>query len=117
LAEAMEFTARVTSQAVGRPVRVYPVSSRAALTARGDPGFAAFAAGFSAYLESGLVADLRLSVASHARRAGAQIDAVLAGEMRSAPAGQTERPCGRLRPTKAALQRGRLRSATPGTGR
>ena len=75
LAEAVEFTARVAADAAGRPVRVYPVSARAALSAAGDPGFAAFTADFTAYLEDGRASDLRLSVAGHARRlAGALRD-------------------------------------------
>lgn len=68
LAEAMEFTARVAGEAAGRPVRVYPVSARGALTSRGDPGFAAFAADFCSYLDTGRAADLRLSAIGHARR-------------------------------------------------
>jgi GTP-binding protein EngB required for normal cell division len=68
LAEALEFTATVAAEAAGRPVRVYPASARAALASRGDPGFAAFAGDFAAYLESGRASDLRLSVAGHARR-------------------------------------------------
>jgi Dynamin family len=67
LAEALEFTAGVTSQTAGRPVRVYPLSARAALSG-GDPGFAAFSADFTAYLDQGRAADLRLSVAAQARR-------------------------------------------------
>ncbi len=47
LAEALEFTARVAAQAAGRPVRLYPLSARAALTGRGDPGFAVFAEDFA----------------------------------------------------------------------
>jgi hypothetical protein len=66
LAEALGFTARVAAGATGRPLRVYPVSARAALTSRGDPGFAVFAADFAAYLESGRASDLRTSVAAHA---------------------------------------------------
>jgi small GTP-binding protein len=68
LAEALEFTARVAAEAAGRPVRVYPLSARAALTAGGEPGFARFAADFAAYLEAGRTADLQLSVAGHAER-------------------------------------------------
>jgi GTP-binding protein EngB required for normal cell division len=91
LAEAVEFTARVAADAAGRPVRVYPLSARAALAGAGDPGFAAFAADFTAYLESGRASDLRLSVAGHARRlAGALRDeadlARRATEMRSGEA-------------------------------
>lgn len=68
LAEALEFTARVAGEATGRPVRVYPLSARAALSRPDDPGFAAFAKDFTAYLDHGRAADLRLSVTGHARR-------------------------------------------------
>ena len=68
LAEALEFTAQVASEAAGRAVHVYPLSARAALTSGDDPGFAAFEADFTAYLDTGRAADLRLSVAGHARR-------------------------------------------------
>jgi len=68
LAEALEFTARIAAEAAGRPVRVYPMSARAALTSRGDPGFAAFAGDFAAYLEAGRASDLRMSIARHASR-------------------------------------------------
>ena len=68
LAEALEFTARVAAQAAGRPVRLYPLSARAALTGRGDPGFAVFAEDFTGYLARGRAADLAASVAAHARR-------------------------------------------------
>ncbi len=67
-AEALEFTARVTDEAAGRPVRVYPLSARAALSGAADPGFAAFAAAFTGYLDRGRAADLRLSAAAQARR-------------------------------------------------
>jgi Dynamin family len=67
LAEALEFTASVASQTTGRPVHVYPLSARAALSG-GDPGFAAFAADFTAYLGQDGAGDLRLSVAAQARR-------------------------------------------------
>lgn len=68
LAEAVEFTAQVVSEAAGRTLRIYPVSARAALTPGGDPGFSVFAADFAAYLGAGRAADLRLAVAGHARR-------------------------------------------------
>jgi Dynamin family len=68
LAEALEFTERVAAEAVGHPVRLYPMSARAALTVTGDRGFSAFAADFAGYLDSGRTADVRLSVASHAER-------------------------------------------------
>jgi GTP-binding protein EngB required for normal cell division len=68
LAEALEFTARVAAEATGRPVRLYPLSARAALTSSGDAGFTAFAADFADYLDSGRTSDLRQSVAGHAKR-------------------------------------------------
>ncbi len=74
LAEAADFTRQVLAQAgsgtpggPGAPGRVYPVSARAAL-ADGDPGFAAFAADFTAYLASSRVTDLRASAVMRARR-------------------------------------------------
>jgi small GTP-binding protein len=79
LAEALEFTKRVTGEATGRPVRVYPLSARAALSG-GDPGFTVFAKDFTAYLEHGRETDLWLSVAAHARRTTGSLrdEAVLA---------------------------------------
>ena len=72
LAEAAEFTRRVLAEA-GHAGRVYPMSARAALEtgegeAGGDPGFAAFAADFTAYLASRGRCDLAISAAGHARR-------------------------------------------------
>ena len=73
LAEVMEFTALVAAEAAGRPVRVYPMSARAA-----DAGFAGFAADFLAYLELRRGADLRRSASRHAARiASALRDEVL----------------------------------------
>ena len=68
LAEALEFTARVTGEATGRQAAIYPLSARAALSGGNDPGFAIFAQDFTVYLEQGREADLRFSVAAHARR-------------------------------------------------
>ncbi|HYB85296.1 MAG TPA: dynamin family protein [Streptosporangiaceae bacterium] len=68
LAEALEFTARVAAEAAGHPVRVYPLSARAALAGQGDPGFTVFAEDFTSYLAQGGAADLQASVAAHARR-------------------------------------------------
>ena len=51
LAEAVEFTGQVAGEATGEPVRVYPLSARAALTPGNDPGFAAFHADFTGYLD------------------------------------------------------------------
>jgi small GTP-binding protein len=73
LAEAKEFTARVVTDVAGEPLRVYPLSARAALEPRGDPGFAAFAADLDAYLETDRVAGVQLSVSRHARRLGQQL--------------------------------------------
>ena len=80
LAEALAFTKRITSEATGRPVRVYPLSARAALSGGGDPGFAVFAKDFTGYLEQGREADLRLSAAAHAHRTAGSLrdEAVLA---------------------------------------
>ena len=73
LAEALEFTAQVAAGAAGRPVRIYPLSARAALADGDDPGFAAFAADFTTYLAQERAADLRASVAAHARRLAASL--------------------------------------------
>ena len=79
LAEAAEFTGRVLAGASAgqrAPGAVYPLSARAALDG-GDPGFAAFAADFEAYLASSRVRDLRSSAAAQARRiAGSLLDEV-----------------------------------------
>jgi Dynamin family len=66
LAEAVSFTGRVLAGA-GHPGRVYPMSARAALDG-GDPGFAAFAADFIAYLAERGSSDLAASAVAHARR-------------------------------------------------
>ena len=66
LAEALEFTRRVLGEAA-RPAGVYAMSARAALDG-GDPGFAAFAAEFTAYLASRGRSDLRMSAIAQARR-------------------------------------------------
>ena len=74
LAEAAGFTQRVLSEVpghadlAGASGAVYPMSARAALTPAGDPGFAAFAADFAAYLKTSRLSDLRLSAAGQARR-------------------------------------------------
>jgi GTP-binding protein EngB required for normal cell division len=68
LTEALEFTESVAVEAAGRPVRLYPMSARAALSVTGDPGFAEFAADFASYLDAGRAADVRRSVAGHAER-------------------------------------------------
>ena len=76
LTEAAEFTSQVLAQAArssgtsdtpDAPGRIYPVSARAEL-AGGDPGFAAFAADFTAYLASSRVADLQAAAVLRARR-------------------------------------------------
>ncbi len=91
LAEAVEFTERVAGEAAGEPVRVYPVSARAALSGVGDAGFTRFFADFTAYLDTGRTADLRRSASGQLRRiAGAAIDEIAlarrAAEMRSSDA-------------------------------
>jgi GTP-binding protein EngB required for normal cell division len=85
LAEAADFTGRVLAEASagpgspagqGTPLRVYPLSARAALDG-GDPGFGIFAADFKAYLARKRVSDLRTSAAAQARRiAGSLLDEV-----------------------------------------
>ncbi|MGH3299867.1 MAG: dynamin family protein [Trebonia sp.] len=85
LAEAEDFTGRVLAEASadpgssagqGAPVRVYPLSARAALDG-GDPGFGVFAADFKTYLARRRVLDLRTSAAAQARRiAGSLLDEV-----------------------------------------
>ena len=70
LAEAADFTEQVLSETPGGPGvpgRIYPLSARAALEG-GDPGFAAFAADFTAYLASRRESDLRSSAVTQARR-------------------------------------------------
>jgi GTP-binding protein EngB required for normal cell division len=75
LAEALEFTRRVLSQA-GHSGPVYPMSARAALRET-DAGFAAFEAGFTAYLSACGASDLRASAIAQARRiAGSLLDEV-----------------------------------------
>lgn len=91
LAEVLAFTAPVVSDAAGRTVRIHPLSAQAALSERGDAGFAEFAADFADYLDHGRSADLRRSVQGHARRiaSSSRDQAVLARratEMRSAQA-------------------------------
>ena len=66
--EVLSFSADVVAGAADRGIRVYPVSALRALSARGDPGFAEFAAAFAAYAENGRLADLRSSVAAQAGR-------------------------------------------------
>ncbi len=73
LAEAVAFTGGVVAQVTGGPQLVYPLSARNALTPAGDAGFAAFAAEFASYLDSGRVAGLELSVRRHALRLGQQL--------------------------------------------
>ena len=73
LAEAHEFTTQIVTDVTGRAERVYPLSARRALAASGDPGFAAFTAAFTAYLETGRIAGLEASVRRHARRYGQQL--------------------------------------------
>ncbi|MGH3295953.1 MAG: dynamin family protein, partial [Trebonia sp.] len=89
LEEAVEFTGRVLTEA-GHPGLVYPMSARAALDG-GDPGFAAFAADFAAYLAERGSSDLAASASAHARRtARSLLDEVAltrrAGQMRAGDA-------------------------------
>ncbi len=89
LAEAVEFTRRVLSEA-GHPEKVYPMSAHAALDG-GDAGFAAFHSDFTAYLSDRRQADLRASAVAQARRiASSLLDEVAltrrAAEMRAGEA-------------------------------
>ena len=89
LAEALEFTRRVLGEAA-HPAKVYAMSARAALDG-GDPGFAGFAADFTAYLASQGRSDLRVSAIAQARRiASSLLDEVAvtrrAAEMRAGDA-------------------------------
>jgi Dynamin family len=75
LAEATEFTRQILAEA-GHAGTVYPMSARAALDGH-DAGFAAFHAGFTAYLTARGQADLRTSAITQARRmAGSMLDEV-----------------------------------------
>jgi GTP-binding protein EngB required for normal cell division len=75
LAEALEFTRQVLSEA-GHTGLVYPMSARAALGG-GDPGFTGFEADFGAYLSARGASDLRVSAVAQARRmAGSLLDEV-----------------------------------------
>ena len=99
LAEAIGFTQRVL-RAVPGPAdwagasgAVYPMSARAALTPAGDPGFAAFAADFAAYLKTSRLSDLRLSAAGQARRIAVSLQDEVAltrraAQMRAGDAGR-----------------------------
>lgn len=110
LAEALEFTGQVVGEAARRPVRVYPMSARAALSTGDDPGFAAFLADFTGYLDRERAADLRRSAAGQARRlAGSLGDEVAlarrAAELRSGDAaGQVEAFAARLSAVAARRQ-------------
>ena len=79
LAEAAGFTQRILSEVPGQADlagtsgAVYPMSARAALRSAGDPGFAAFAADFAAYLKTSRTSDLRQSAAAQARRIAASL--------------------------------------------
>lgn len=93
VAEALEFTARVVGEAAGQQGRVYPLSARAALSGGGDPGYAAFVADFTAYLDRERASDLRLSVAGQIRRMAQALDdevvlARRAGAMRTGSAAE-----------------------------
>jgi small GTP-binding protein len=75
LAEALEFTRQVLSEA-GHTGLVYPMSARAALGG-GDPGITGFEADFGAYLSARGASDLRVSAVAQARRmAGSLLDEV-----------------------------------------
>jgi small GTP-binding protein len=78
LSEVLDFTAEVVGRAAGQPMRIYPVSARAALADGGDAGFAAFQADLTAYLDRGAASDLRRAITGHAcRLAGSLRDEVI----------------------------------------
>jgi GTP-binding protein EngB required for normal cell division len=110
LAEALEFTARVAAETVGHPVRVYPLSARAALAGGGDPGFAAFAEDFATYLAQEGAADLQASGAAQARRLAVSLrdEATLARQaagMRTGAAAQRVEEFGRRLAAVGSRQR------------
>jgi GTP-binding protein EngB required for normal cell division len=65
--EAVEFTAGVAAEAMGRPVRVYPLSAQRALGAGSERGFAEASADFLAYLDTAGHDDLGRAVSGHVR--------------------------------------------------
>jgi GTP-binding protein EngB required for normal cell division len=73
LAEAAEFAGAVVAETIGRPERIYPASARAALDGTDEPGFAAFAADFRAFLDSGRATSVAMSVNRQARRIAVQL--------------------------------------------
>ena len=99
LAEAVGFSRQVlgeipgTADLAGASGAVYPMSARDALTPAGDPGFAAFAADFAAYLKTSRLSDLRLSSAGQARRIAVSLQDEVAltrraAQMRAGDAGR-----------------------------
>jgi len=94
LARVTEFTRRVVTETVGctsQPggPRLYPMSASAAQQA-GDPGFAAFAADFTAYLAAGRAADLTQSAIAQARRVAFALLAEATAARRAARSRATE---------------------------
>jgi GTP-binding protein EngB required for normal cell division len=113
LARVTEFTRRVVTETIGRTSqpggpRLYPMSASAAQQG-GDPGFAAFAADFTAYLATRRAADLTQSAIAQARR----IALALLGEATAA------RRAGHSRATETATRAeqfsARLATAAKGT--
>lgn len=68
LDQALDFTRRVSEQAMGRPVSVYALSARNALAHGADAGFAAFMTDFEAYLDSGRENDIEASASRRLHR-------------------------------------------------
>lgn len=76
LSEVTGFTWSVLTRSADVPGRVYAMSALAALNG-GDPGFAAFTADLSAYLDGGRARDVRRSAVAQARRiASSQSDEI-----------------------------------------
>jgi GTP-binding protein EngB required for normal cell division len=110
LSEALDFTARVVSDATGRAEPVYPLSARAALTPAGDPGFTVFAKDFTGYLETGRIAGLERSVTRHARRIGRQLldEVALAQRAARLPGEEAGAQIAAFRARLAAMSTGRV---------
>ena len=112
LAEAVGFTERIAGQAVGPPVRVYPVSARAALAAAAT-GIRRVRRRLRRVPRRRGAADLRRSAAGRLRRlAGSWIDEIVLARRAAGWAARTRprgwrrsRPAGRGRPS-AAPRRG-----------
>lgn len=109
-AHALDFTRRVSEQAIGPAAAVYPLSARDALRHGDDAGFAAFRADFLAYLDTSRESDLEASARRQAHHlAGLLLDDVtLARRVASMPG---EEAAGRVAAFSAKLAEVRHRGA------